>query len=342
MLFIKNKYIILGNGFSIDLMKRLGVSKEINLTNLFSGGDNVLFPKTNEKGFISAKHCPNLWTLGVSSNISTEESNQLINDIITCANVFNLSGKRNTTESDLNIYLKAYFELSSYLRRLFIHYNCMVSDERINGNAENIPLIKYIKQAIGENYQVNIITYNYDIWLERLLKACEIDFSINGFSQYKSIVDIYKPHGSISFSFKTKLAETAPYKIKFATDDIAQDVKDFDIIYDLKDDYPIVNSLIPPAGDSERYPFGWISTIRKNLSKCVEESRNEDELLIYGISYWHVDRNEIDDILINMNPDVDVKLVNPYPPSDFNAVLSSLFKNYIQYTDGTSIIKEVM
>lgn len=321
-------------------MKRIDAPKEINLTNLFSGGDNVLFPKTNEKGFISAKHCPNLWTLGVSSNMSTEESNQLINNIITCANVYNLSKGINAGESELNIYLKAYFELSSYLRRLFIHYNGLISDNDIKNSAESIPLIKYIKQAINENYQINIITYNYDIWLERLLKACGIDFSINSFSKHKSAVDIYKPHGSISFSFKTKLAETAPYKIKFSTDDIAQDVKDFDVIYDLKDDYPIVNSLIPPAGDSERYPFGWISTIRKQLSNCIEASQNEDELLIYGVSYWHVDRNEIDEILIHMKPNIDVKLVNPYPPSDFNAVLSSLFKNYIQYTDGASIVKE--
>ena len=39
-----NSYIVLGNGFSIDLVQKI---EEIDLAILFSIGVHVLFPKTN-------------------------------------------------------------------------------------------------------------------------------------------------------------------------------------------------------------------------------------------------------------------------------------------------------
>ena len=335
MFFIKQKYIILGNGFSIDLIQKLNKTDDINLSNLFAFGDRVCFPKTSEKGFLSAKYCPNLWSLGANSTNDNELSTQIINNIITCANVYNLAQKPAIgSELESNIYLKAYFELSSYLRYLFIYYNSFVSDEELKKTSQRLPLLSYIKSSIEAGDQINIITYNYDIWLERLLQLNDLDFSVNGFDNCKKRIDIYKPHGSISFSFRTKVNDSAPYKIKIATDDIAQEIRDFDVVYNFENDYPIVNSLIPPAGDSTRFPYGWIGKIRENLSCCIKESKSDDELIIIGISYWHVDRSEIDYILININSNIDLKYVNPYPPADFNAVLSSLFKNYIHYKSG--------
>ena len=40
----KNVLIILGNGFSIDLMKTIGKTDEINLGNLFACGADVPWP----------------------------------------------------------------------------------------------------------------------------------------------------------------------------------------------------------------------------------------------------------------------------------------------------------
>ena len=40
----KTLYIILGNGFSINLVKQLGLEEEIDLQNLFSKGDEVQWP----------------------------------------------------------------------------------------------------------------------------------------------------------------------------------------------------------------------------------------------------------------------------------------------------------
>lgn len=332
-----NKYILIGNGFSIDLMKRLGNTK-INLTNLFSNGDQLIFPKTDEKGFLSAKNCPNLWTLGVNSTIDDKKSIQLINNIITCANVYNLSKRSSNNEETKSIYIKAYYELSSYLRYLFIYYNSLVNDEDLKNVSSNIPIVQYIKKSLEKGYKINIISYNYDIWLERLLKVNNLEFSINPFDKEVKQIEIFKPHGSISFSLKTKVAETAPYKIKFFSDDITQSTTDFDVIYKFENDYPIVNAIIPPAGDSMRYKYGWNIEIKKKIIDCINNSCNNDEMIIYGISYWHVDRNEIDDIIININSDIDLKHVDPFPASEFSSVLSSLFDKYVHYTNGNLIV----
>ena len=57
----------------------------------------------------------------------------------------------------------------------------------------------------------------------------------------------------------------------------------------------------------------------------------EDEIIICGISYWHVDRQEIDKYLTSIASNIDVYLINPNPPSVFNAVLTTIFKNVIVY-----------
>ena len=56
-----------------------------------------------------------------------------------------------------------------------------------------------------------------------------------------------------------------------------------------------------------------------------------------GISYWHVDRREIDEVLINLNPETEFIYINPVPPRDLNAVLISIFSNYVLQTSSDNI-----
>ena len=51
----KNIFILLGNGFSIDLMNQLKMSDKINLSNLFAAGSDVLWPASDSPGFLSSK-----------------------------------------------------------------------------------------------------------------------------------------------------------------------------------------------------------------------------------------------------------------------------------------------
>ena len=176
---MENSYIVLGNGFSIDLVQKMEKAEEIDLANLFSKGEHVLYPKTNTRGFLSRKYTPDLWNLGARTYMSYEAATQLVTDVITCANVYNLSvEKRPNEERDSsNIYIHAYSELSSYLRYLFIYYDSLVSEKDLKNIIDEIELIHYIKNRVLRQKKVYIITYNYDVFLERLLKLADIPFN---------------------------------------------------------------------------------------------------------------------------------------------------------------------
>lgn len=342
---MSNAYIILGNGFSIDIIQKINKMKDIDLTNLFSRGEHVVYPKTLQRGFLSHKYTPNLWSLGARTYTSYENYMRIITDVITCANVYNLSiEKRRRSERDSeNLYICAYSELTAYLRYLFIYYNSLIKDEDLKDILEKIELIRYIKNCKNKNKKIYIVTYNYDILLERILKLANIEFEIYGFEDKKTDIVIFKPHGSISFSFKIKIQEFSPFTIRDSiSESIAQNADDFEIKYDLEEDYPIVNAIIPPAGDANRFSFGWITEIRKGIENVLEESASKDEMILFGLSYWHVDRNEIDEILLSLDCNMEVKYINPNPPTALDAVLTSLFKNYIHFSNSKLIMEDLI
>ena len=78
---MENSYIVLGNGFSIDLVQKMEKAEEIDLANLFSKGEHVLYPKTNTRGFLSRKYTPDLWNLGARTYMSYEAATQLVTDV---------------------------------------------------------------------------------------------------------------------------------------------------------------------------------------------------------------------------------------------------------------------
>lgn len=329
-------YIVLGNGFSIDLINHIkdaNVKNKINLKNLFEMGDEVIWPKSTEKGFLSRKHCPHLWTLGARPTLSDLETSEVITEIITCMNVYNLVKSK---ESDIalkeqeNIYIQAYNELCTYLKNLFVFYNEQIQDDKdLKPIIEEIELVSYIKNELCKENEVIIVTYNYDIFLERLLKIAKIPFLIEGINKKSKInkVRIIKPHGSISFSIPTTMHT---YNIKNISDSIQKDMKEIIIDNNPKDENSSLCAIIPPAGDSERVISGWSKTLRDRLDKYIKKSTEKDTLMIYGLSYDHVDRMEMDNIITQINSNVKVIYINPYPSKTLDAVLSSVFENYYQ------------
>lgn len=85
---MENKLIILGNGFTIDFIEFLKLQDKIDVKNLFRLGDKVPWPGDDSAGFLSFKHCPNLWNLGARTNLDNKTTLEIIEDIITCANIF--------------------------------------------------------------------------------------------------------------------------------------------------------------------------------------------------------------------------------------------------------------
>ena len=326
-------YIALGNGFSISLIDLLGKENNVDLRNLFSKGDEVPWPDNMENGFLSRKYCKSLWTLGARTTMTVNEANAFISNIITCLNVFNFASTNNEslidTRSEANIYITAHNELSTYLKNLFIYYNSLITDKDLGEIADKVFLIEYIKGEKQKGNEIVIITYNYDIFLERLLKIKKIAFNVTGFTNSNAKIQVIKPHGSISFVSKTKtIGKTFEFKNTF--DSVTFDINDLTINYTLEKDTSLVNAIIPPAGDSNRLNKGWAKTIRDSLNQIIKTSTERDTLIIYGLSYDHVDRIELDEIITTISSEINVKYINPFPSVTFDVVLSSIFRNYIQ------------
>jgi hypothetical protein len=156
-----------------------------------------------------------------------------------------------------------------------------------------------------------------------------------GFDENKYKFRIIKPHGSISFR-STKKYDKETFAIKYNRDGLGGKLSDLTI--DENPDFDIIsniNTMIPPAGESGRYQLVWSKALIDETLELAKQLKEDDEVIFGGLSYCSVDRQEIDNILIELNSDVKVKIVNPDTQNTFGAVLSCLFNEYIMYTDST-------
>lgn len=351
---MKSIYIILGNGFSIDFLQHYkeehnSISDEIDVKNLFRLGDKISPPWDKKPGFLSYRTCPALWLLGARPGGTNDESTALIEEIITCANMFfdfvnepeqKIKRLELANQGKDRPYLRAYCELIVYLRHLFSCYNEVITEDSLEHFLEKttwgwVDFFKKIKK--GQYKKITIVTYNYDIWLERILSALKIPFYIGSFEPDKqNAVEIIKPHGSISFVPKEPV--NTSYSINYNLDFDGISIDQLDLKYHDLATYE-KGAIIPPAGDSSRLETTapWSHALRKKATELAKEITENDEVVLCGMSYWHVDRREVDELLINLNQDVNFTFINPSPPRDLNAVLISIFKNYIQQSSSSHI-----
>ncbi|MGM3173299.1 hypothetical protein [Dickeya lacustris] len=338
--------IVFGNGVTIDLIKNLNKDSDIEPTDLFRFGDVVKWPATDEPGFLSPRFCPNLWRLGARPGLNRKESYKIIEELITVINLYaTLPKKTVMTKTQkqnsqvFSTYIHAYHELVSYLRELFINYNSKVSDVEL----KNVDwgwkdyLLRLDKNDDIE--KVDIITYNYDIFLERVLDILNIKFSIPGIKQNGGKFNIYKPHGSIGFLHKKNLPKgdyNIPSSYSINNGSLADIYNDY---INLTLYMPAI-PLIPPAGEADRFGQYWAKEIRDMLIEEVSSFNDRDEFIICGLSYWHVDRSEIDEIIRNINCDVKMRMINPGNVEGLSSVLSMVFDNYIHHSS-SKILKEL-
>lgn len=221
---------------------------------------------------------------------------------------------------------------------LFVHYTGKVKlrKDKIN----NWGWVKFLRSLASNKdvKTVNIVSFNYDVWLELILELYGIPFSIAGLSEKKEKFQIFKPHGSIAFHSAKRDKEA--YSIQYRDSFDNHPLKDFK--YDNKnlDCLNLVNAIIPPAGDSTRLSQMWSSELRNQIKMAATSLGKDDSVVICGLSYWHVDRKEIDTYLSAISPEIEnLIMVNPNPPEVLNAVLMTLFNQYIVIPDSKNLIK---
>jgi hypothetical protein len=327
--------LILGNGFTMDFLRSVERTSEIDVRNLFARGADVPWPVDGQKGFLSYKFCPSLWILGARPYVDVDLALELIEGVLTCANV-----SPNMVVSKPNVYIDAYRELTVYIRHLFTHYNYLVNDETIRQCTWS--WVSWFERQVADPSvdKITVISYNYDVWLERCLRIKNIPFDVilDPTRHASNKIRIIKPHGSISFCHKDKLDRDA-FRIRYDKPELIEGVaSDFSVEYDDLSANYLVHAIIPPAGDSNRLGPTWAREMRTLATSAASELSAEDLLLICGVSYWHVDRAEIDELLTACASELDVIQINPDPSRAFNAVLTSLFQNFIHYPSSTNLV----
>lgn len=372
---MQNLYLLIGNGSSISIVNKINAYRvsigqptlQIDLSNLFYYGDQFNFPMTNDP-FLTPQHCPKLWELGARPGMNADQAKVIISQIMTCANIYALakyeeeivsmndfatsdnvmistwgidSNKEltkscmNTTENEIisRLYFAAYGEFSSYLRYLMIYYNSQITDDDLSHI--DVPLINYIKANYFKFSKIIFNSYNYDIIMERLLFINKLPFKLGCFSHQPSKIVFYKPHGSISFSYKKTYPVGTTYRIPYNELSFQQRITicDFNITYQFINNYPKHNGMVPPYGEAERYQMSYFQKIRNALIATAENSKPNDVYYIIGSAYGNVDRFELDRINTSFNKFVNVTYVDPFPNKDYEAVLSSLFPQYQQVPD---------
>ncbi|UWN51088.1 hypothetical protein ASALC70_03312 [Alcanivorax sp. ALC70] len=238
--------LVAGNGLSLSMLNDCD-EKEIDLLNLFRFGADVPWPADGSPGFLSYEHCPNLWALGARQNSTREESYAVIEKIITAVNACCMA---DPSTLDDGIYIRAYKELVSYLRYLFVHYDDILNDLGFFNKASGTPTVDAIQEiATNKNVEsLDVVTFNYDAMLERCLQKERFEYSIPRLSENKSAqVSIHKPHGSITFCGNTSVDRSA-FEINYAAQFTEGGLDDLCVRYEsLSDNYPMVG-MLPPLG----------------------------------------------------------------------------------------------
>jgi hypothetical protein len=336
--------LVLGNGFSIDFVKSCMPSfANIDTGNLFSKGAAVPAPGRVQYGFLSAKHTPSLWALNARPYVDAAESMRIFEEIMSAAQAYFGHDKKKAflgADGLRSTHLRAYCELSYYLRSLFIRYDKQRNQMR---KVSDWPWAKFLEclHKRSDIDEVIVVTYNYDLWLERVLTHLGIDFHYALSSDPSGKFVLYKPHGSINFiSTRQQVADRDEEEISYTLEvqDIPEEVK---AISDNFESYWTKYTLVPPAGDSSRLGARWNGVLRQNLLEKLGSMNDATHTVISGLSYWHVDRGEIDEVLCSINPDSEVLMINPHPPGNLDAVLTTVFSNYTCFL-GSEILTEVI
>jgi hypothetical protein len=331
--------VVVGNGLSLAMLKEHPIPS-IDLSNLFSMGCDVSWPATDKPGFLSYEHCPNLWALGARQTASAKVAYEVIEQIISAVNACCLADPSSLEDG---IYIRAYQELVAYLRHLFVHYDSVLQTAGFFGQPEVARPIDWLLGAAKDPgvTDIDVVTFNYDAFLERSLQARGVDFEIPLLNpQPGARVRIHKPHGSITFCGKAAIDKSA-FAVNYSRSFTEGGIDELSVQYDhLDKHFPLVG-ILPPAGESERYSHRWIRQIWDQAIKAAKGLSDNDLVVIYGLSYWYVDRKEIDMLLGELPRKARVVSVNPNPHPHFEAVCCSLFKAYHSYANPTHLMRMV-
>jgi len=169
------------------------------------------------------------------------------------------------------------------------------------------------------------ISLNYDLALERSLYYANISYRRIGTDEPLGKVPILKPHGSIDFDLPD-YAIYCPIEQRWGVTTSLNDAQYVKTIPKADWLLPRMEAdLIPPSMHNIQRGLSWINEM---FNIYTMQAGKINALIIVGISYWEVDRPEIDFFLRRLNSKAKIFIMNKTPNPKLLQKIESLGHAY--------------
>lgn len=277
------KFVLLvGNGFSIDYTKKLGINPSKPL-HKFECSD-VTYEEFIDK-------LPDI--KGELFEISKSYSNDF--------EAINKFFIKNQNDMRKDCQLRRFLALSySSYQILLESYSAHIMDWKwfkwINRNKKNLACT---------------VSFNYDLLLENVLRFSNINYYRTGTSETITKVPVIKPHGSIDFDLHYADNLVIPEQRWNVHTRLNQSSLGLEPIEKSKWLLPRFEAdIIPPSQNNYQMGLNWVNAGFETYRK-INLDENIDTLIILGHSYSEPDRPEIDIFIENLKKRSNVYIANP-------------------------------
>lgn len=212
--------------------------------------------------------------------------------------------------------VQAYVEMRHYLALAYSTFQAAV--DRVDLTSWR--WVSYFR-SLGRDL-VAAFSFNYDLVLERALEAAGISYARVGlWEEVGGRTMIVKPHGSIDFELQDRtvafIGREPSYPMPNLINRVNSGIKRL-----ARDDLLRVRispELIPPMQAATARDYQWVSPGFETFSS--QGPQITGTCVLAGISYWPVDRPEIDELIDMLLPDTRIIVANPNPADDLLTAL---------------------
>ncbi|NUU98989.1 hypothetical protein XO12_02290 [Marinitoga sp. 1154] len=302
--------LIVGNGLTLDLLEYLNLKEYWNSSNPFSWKDKINKPEEYKtKNF--EEMFPKL-SLVIQNFGKNKSDFEMLYYIFSNKNkvVKFLSNKYNTPN---------YLLLWGILRNEIEHYFSFAFStfqRIIEKYQKEIECWSYFKWINKNKKSIKfIISFNYDLIIELLLKKNKIEYHSFGIEgESLTGIPLLKPHGSVDYEVSNNAININ--KLKYPLDN-AFTWNDTPLIRIDRNELFKVRKISPYVLPSEYSQISNYQWIKPGYADFKTKIKNVDTVYLIGHSYSEFDKNELlQNIIIHIKPNTKVVIVNPKPNND--------------------------
>jgi hypothetical protein len=283
--------LLVGNGFSKDLVRNLNLQTDPSSPLTSFNNPNINFDKFIEK-------------LPLVKN----ELLPLLNDGIKDFDAINIYLENAKIEGE-EAFNRKECQLRRFLALAFSEFQVDIEKH----NFSNWKWLSWLKKH--NKNMVCMISFNYDLILEKAIKQSEKKFRRVGVREEKMGIPIIKPHGSIDFEIphhNLKLDDETIWSTTFTGKQFFQDGKGYieAVPYENWFKPRLQPDLIPPSQYNYNKHLDWVKDGFSTFEQ-VASNGGVDTFVIVGHSYSEVDREEIEDYIKCLTKRSEFYIVNP-------------------------------